>query len=182
MFWVQRFWDFISEILTFPIASKPLSNRRSMPSKRKNMPKPDRPIPISLFSWQGKITQKKYNYRASKYRTIYEWLIQTNWSILCRSVNAIIILGVVLADLQKWIDFSSMRFWSLSLSCARSLVRSNYVVDSLKHCTTYLKSNLWKRKAKAAAIHREKSTTIIYLNICNIVLINSDDVYFCACR
>ena len=38
----------IREELTFPIANKPLSNKNSIPSRRKKMPKPDRPIPISL--------------------------------------------------------------------------------------------------------------------------------------
>ncbi len=31
----------------FPIANNPLSNKNNIPSSRKNMPKPDRPIPIS---------------------------------------------------------------------------------------------------------------------------------------
>lgn len=34
-------------ILTFPMASKPLSNRNSTPRNRKPMPIPDKPIPIS---------------------------------------------------------------------------------------------------------------------------------------
>lgn len=34
--------------LTFPIAKRPLSKKNSTPRKRKNTPKPDTPMPISV--------------------------------------------------------------------------------------------------------------------------------------
>lgn len=43
--------------ITLPIAKRPLSNRRRIPRKRKNMPKLDKPIPISL----NNTLKKNYN-------------------------------------------------------------------------------------------------------------------------
>ena len=57
-FKIKKFYHFLpsqdnrfkNKIPTFPIANNPLSNKSSIPSSKKNVPKPDKPIPISLFS------------------------------------------------------------------------------------------------------------------------------------
>ncbi len=45
---VFQFFLNLSKLPTFPIASRPLSNKNNIPRSRKKTPKPDRPMPISF--------------------------------------------------------------------------------------------------------------------------------------